>query len=197
MQKFYLCNRTNIISVSYIQFKRDFRLCRLHVCDFNSRNCFCICNKLNCNGFVLVLKIFVGCFEGVFVVGFQAVKARCGGVNVLHLCAVLPQRDCAHLLVCKRFIPHKTPFDTLFSHLNVLKQHDCVGIDCFFVESVEFCAIAAQIVIQCDNTVLINGVWSKVIKNDACLLANLEVLCQHIHTVIKHSFCISAALFDE
>ncbi len=143
------------------------------------------------------MKIFVGCLESIFVVGFQAVKARCGGVNVLHLCAVLPQRDCAHLLVCKRFIPQKAPFDTLFADLHVLKQHDCVGIDCFFVNSVEFCAIAAQVVIKCDNTVLINGVGCKVVKDDVCLLANLDVLCQHIHPVIKHCFCIAAALFNE
>ena len=81
--------------------------------------------------------------------------------------------------------------------MNVLKQHDCVGIDCFFVESVQFCAIAAQIVIQCDNTVLINGVGCKIVKDDVCLFADFDVLCQHIHTVIKHSFCISAALFYE
>ena len=143
------------------------------------------------------MEVVVGCFEGVFVVGFQAVKARCGGVNVLHLCAVLPQRDCAHLLVCKRFIPQKAPFDTLFADLHVLKQHDCVGIDCFFVNSVEFRTVAAQIVIQCDNTVLIHGVGCKIVKNDVCLFADFDVLCQHIHTVVQHSFCISAALFYE
>ena len=197
MQKFYLCDRTNIISVSYIQFKRDFGLCGLHVCNFNSRNRFCICNKLDCNGFVLVLKIFVGCFESVFVVGLQAVNARCGGVNILHFCAVLPKRDCTHLLIGKRFVPHKTPFDAFFADLHVFEQNDCIGIDCFFVKSVEFCAIAAQIVIKGDNTVLIHGVWCKIVKDDVCLFADVDVLCQHIHTVVKHCFCIAAALFNE
>ena len=143
------------------------------------------------------MKIFVGCFESIFVVGFQAVKARCGGVNVLHLCAVLPQRDCAHLLVCKRFVPHKTPFDALFADLHVLKQHDCVGIDCFFVKSVEFCAVAAQVVIKSYNAVLIHGVWCKIVKDDVCLFADFDVLGQHIHTVVQHRFCIAAALFNE
>ena len=143
------------------------------------------------------MKIFVGCFEGIFVVGLQAVNACCAGVNVLHFCAVLPKRDCTHLLVCKRFVPHKTPFDALFADLHVFEQNDCVRVDCFFVESVEFCAVAAQVVIKSYNAVLINGVGCKIVKDDVCLFADFDVLCQHIHTVVQHSFCISAALFYE
>ena len=197
MQKFYLCDRTNIISVSYIQFKRDFGLCGLHVCDFNSRYCFCICNKLDCNGFVLVLKIFVGRFEGIFVVGFQTVNACCASVNVMHFFVVLPKRDFTHLLVYESGIPFISPRYAFFSDLDVFEKHDCIGIDCFFVESVEFRTVAAQVVIKCDNTVLIHCVWSKVVKDHACLFADLDVLCQHIHTIVQHSFCIAAALFNE
>ena len=197
MQKFYLRYCTDVICVGYVQFKRNFGLCGLYVCDFNRRNGFCIRYKRNFNRFVLICDVLIRRSQRIFVVGFQAVNTRCACINVLHFCAVLPKRNCTHLLIGKRFVPHKTPFDAFFADLHVFEQNDCVGIDCFFVESVEFCAVAAQVVIKCDNTVLIHCVWCEIVKDDVGLFADFDVLCQHIHTVVKHGFCISAALFDE
>ena len=175
MQKFYFADCAHVVSINNVKSERNSRLRGFDGLNRNARNDLCIGDEHDFYRFVLILNVFVGCFERVFVVGFQAVYARCVYVNVLHLCAVLPKRNCVHLLVCKRLIPFKVPRYAFFADLHVFEQNDCIRIDCFFVESVELHAVSAQIVVKRDNAVLIHGVGREVIENYAHFFADRNV----------------------